>query len=344
MFDRKINIYICVALTLFFLSLFTYLYLPAQAVIWWLIFVLTLVIACRNVTNGLLIMFAELFIGAQGHLFNWHLYGYDISLRIGIFIAVFIGFMVAIVKFKGQKWQQPYIYYLFLGSLLIAIVKGLYFNSSAVTFFDFNNYLFLLILPVVNYIYDRSFLQNVAKLMIAAVHVLALEALLLFYAFAHQLSWLDLGLLYKWVRDLRLYEITHVVENYYRIFSPSQIYSVVVLILLTIMLIYWQRRELVIKNNIYFWLSFFSAFVLLVISFSRSNWLAAIIVLPFMLFVFYYQKLLSWQQSIKVILIIGSSLALAILFIFICSGSWQGNVLQNRIDNLTEEAASSRLA
>lgn len=344
LFDQKIKIYFFLVLSLFLLSFFSYLYLPLQAVIWWIIFIVTLVISWRNISNGLLIIFAELFVGGQGHLFNWHLYGYDISIRIGIFCAVYFAFIYQIKKFRGQKWQQSIWFYLFILCILLGIIKGIINNNISSAFLDFNNYLFILIFPIINYIYDRDFLAKVVKILIASINALTVQSLLLLYAFAHQLSWLDLGLLYKWVRDLRLYEITYVADNYYRIFSPSQIYAVVCLVIMIIIGLLVIKKEIFLKEYYYYIISFVLASTLLLISFSRSNWLSYVVIVPIIVILFFIKQRANWSHIWKALLLVFSTMIISVFFIFSWTGSWQGSIIENRISNLTEEAASSRQA
>lgn len=129
------------------------------------------------------------------------------------------------------------------------LIRG---NSFQNVFFDFNNWLYFLVaFPILfvlhNYNHPAShslgtpplkggdskaiFLQNILSILSAAVLLIGLKTIILFYLFTH--GFVDIGSeIYRWVRDTRIGEITALSGGLYRIFIQSQIYSLLLFCIL----------------------------------------------------------------------------------------------------------------
>ncbi|MFW0837769.1 MAG: O-antigen ligase family protein [Candidatus Komeilibacteria bacterium] len=327
---------------------FWHFYQPSFApYLWWLIIGLTFILSWRKLEYGLYIMWLELIIGSHGHALLWTINGFDLSIRMGIFIVILIlGWWHFWQQRSWQSWQnrQPLIWYVWAIIFLLAVVVGLMKFGWQGSWFDWNGYLYWLLVPIFTLTYSREFILNLWRLLLTGVNWLAIKTFLLLAVFAHQISWLDISLLYRWMRDLRLGEITYVSQNYYRIFMPSQIFAVVVW--LGIVLLWLNKDQLKYKfiDNWYIWLSAFAAVSVLLVSWSRSYWLATIIMTIVLIVYYAYQQksfFLLYKVSARVI----SISILAILLMFFWTGSFNsGQAMAQRVTNLSEPAASTRIA
>jgi len=249
------------------LSLLSFIYRSLSLPLLLLVFVVTLALAIRRLEWGIYILFGELFVGSRGHLVE---HGF-ISLRLVIFVAVFLGWIISEYQksqpkadpplaekinpstllrvdgeqgrtIKNQKDNEkfkifkelPIIYWL----LLIIIVWGgiygyLRGNGLAKVFFDANGYLYLAILPaVVSAIKSRKQIENLLKILAAAIIIIAFKTLILFVWFGFALP--GVATVYHWVIEQGIGEITGLVGSASRIFMQSQFYALVGLFIFSI--------------------------------------------------------------------------------------------------------------
>ena len=208
---------------------------------------LTLILSLKKLRYGLYIVFTELIIGSQGYLFSLNLNhgAILISLRIGLFAAVMLAWVIYVLSHGGfvEYWRQLksfkfFKYYLALAIVIAwGLIWGITRNDFANVFFDFNNWLFFVyLLPLISctrnsaaYGADHQappfhFWSELKPIILAALTWLIIKTFLLLYIFSHQFIW-ALPEVYRWVRDTRVGEITHFADNFYRVFIQSQIYA-----------------------------------------------------------------------------------------------------------------------
>lgn len=293
---------------------------------------IVLIFSLENSENGIYIIFAELFVGSFGYLFFYEF----MSLRIGLFLivmSVFLAKMVskenrhkAIKAFKENKFIK---YYLFLFVFLLwGVLWGIIRNNGLENvFFDSNAYIYFgLIFPVTSTITNFRQIKNIFSIMFAAAIVVSIKTLLLLYVFSHKMQYI-MVFLYKWVRDYRFAEITAMPQGFYRIFSQTHLYVMIVLFFTAIIILRGKGNE--IKDNesplkkgsigekFFFWsmineynLKAFFLFIIflsvIAIDLSRSFWVGGFAATVAMYFVLIFKKL-PWKRLcvFSLLLIIG---------------------------------------
>ncbi len=348
-----------------------------------LILLITLILSLKKLEYGLYILLAELFVGSFGYLFSYQ----GISLREGLFVVVmgvwFFYFILSVAKnlSKTRKISlretlcrfapQGKIYYIFAVVILWGFVWGIIRgNSFGNVFFDFNNWLYwLLILPVFSVINKQEkktrdpsahpstssgFARDrIVNILLASVILISLKTLILFYLFSHNYAEI-MGTLYRWVRDTRIGEITLINGNFYRIFIQSQIYSVFAfLLLLTTKNLQLTSDKGKVKKVISYLLPVI-CLITIILSFSRSYWVglgvALIIYFILILQITNYKLRITllnfFKKFAKVLIIIIISLAIVSLVVILPPKTEGQDLLALFKSRATqaEAASSSRLA
>lgn len=205
---------------------------------------------------ALYLAFLELTLGSFGYLLSIQagglkilsgVEGLNLSLRYAFFVIIMGLWLLDIIKSlptslfqreenrlrlklphfkKGGRGGILFALSVFLIVWILGIIQGyLRGNNLANIIFDANGYLYLLmILPAITYIDTREKLLWFSKTLFLGICVLAFFSLGLFIVFAKSQSTGFLEILYKWVRDFRLGEITPLKNGIYRIFLQSQIF------------------------------------------------------------------------------------------------------------------------
>lgn len=272
---------------------------------------------------GLLLVLGELFIGSMGHLFVLPVGSFNISLRLALWLGVMIPF---IIKFGWQlvkRRQQSQVYLAFknfsfrkqflvlavfvLVSLLNAVLRK---QVPSLIFQDFNAWLYFFLLPPLIIVFSRdsakTFFKHLQTVFLAGVIFLSLKTLLFLFVFTHNLA--IAPEIYTWLRRTLMAEITPTLSSWPRIFIQGQIFSGVALFLAL-----WQINRF--KFN---WGTVFLAAIslsTLLVSFSRSFWVAAIITLIFSLVVAGIS--ISWRQAGKMFLIFCLSMIIGFSLIYL---------------------------
>lgn len=259
-----------------------YLYPSFNPIVFFAIVFLALILSLIKLEYGLYILLAELFIGSKGYLFSLPFGGLDLSLRMGLFLAIMSVWLVKVIfKIREKKKLKESVsffnsnffifyilYFIFLlWGVIFGLIRG---NSSENLFFDFNGWIyFLLIFPFFEAIKDRDQVKNIFQVLIASLLVLGVKTIFLFYIFSHQIN-IAMISLYYWVRRSGIGEITMLNTNFYRIFFQSQIYNLMgFFIFFPVFIKKIFRKEKSFMN--FFGILLLCALVLLV-SFSRSFW------------------------------------------------------------------------
>jgi hypothetical protein len=236
------------------------------------ILLLTLVLSIKKLEYGIYILLAELFIGSKGYLFSLDIGDSAISLRMGLFLVVFVIWFVSNLKdlkilksFKSAKmfyWLSAVVVWGFVWGL----IQG---NNLGNVFLDFNNWIyFLLVFPVFGIAKQNdNFIKNILSVLTASVVWIGIKSLLLIYIFSHELSW-ALPETYKWVRDTLVGEITFTGNGFWRIFIQSQIYSLILFFILLGM----KNIKNIFKYNLILIISLTTV----ILSWSRSFWVGLV--------------------------------------------------------------------
>ncbi len=355
------------------LSFFAWLLPEFNLLAFIIIAVLVFVLSLKNLLWGLYIAIAELIVGSQGYLFAFNYEGISISIRIGIFMAVFFAWLISLAdKHKiSVYWQNLKKFKLFTPFLVLAIIilwallwgylRG---NNFANIFFDFNNWLFFLYLfPLLDVVFifnserpsNHPFWYQLSQVATAALIWLIIKSFLFLYIFSHNFSW-ALPELYRWIRDTRVGEITQFSDNFHRVFLQSHIYTLVGFLMLWPQFIkHLKREKLKAFNKLYFVLPIFALSVIF-LSFSRSLWVGLVSAMGiYFLFLIYY----FYKKQISLKLQAKSLIANFFIFISIClvsiamlfvilnlppakSAEDLGRLIEQRATQV-EEAGSSRI-
>ncbi|EKD75980.1 MAG: hypothetical protein ACD_43C00264G0005 [uncultured bacterium] len=315
----------------------------------WLV---VLIISCYRLHYGIYAVFAELVVGSQGYILAAALSGFTISLRLGLFLILFLAAVfdvlrrrkIELLKSFYWKWFVALVCWIIIG-VGIAIIYG---NSPSNIFYDVNGYLFIgLLFPITQGLREREQLKQLITILFAGVTVLAVQTLFIVFVFSHpNLFQYYLTDIYRWIRDFRIGEITQQSNGFYRVFFQSHLYVVFCLLLAEIHLMKrWQLWSA---------LTAAIAVLLLFLSYSRSFWLATIVILGAL---WGYQWIISVQHRKHVWLAILSTglgfilaygLILAVVNIPIGgagSGVSASSLLTDRTDNpLNDVGGGSRLA
>ncbi len=283
-----------------------------------LIFIASLIASYRKLEWGLLLILIELIIGSHGHMFSLSIFGFSLSLRMVLWSSVMINYLIKVFKEK-IKIQVPFFkYYLILAFFVVlALINALILNNNLTYLYsDFNSWLYFLLIFPISYVYLKTndeVLIRLKSVFFLAVFYLAIKTLLIVFFFSHDFS--ILPDMYRWLRDTRVAEITSLVNAWPRVFLQSQIYSAIAFFLLVF------KRNFASSKNIFelFLSSLFLSTI--IISFSRTFWLAFALVLIFsILFTFIktknWQKIKLWSSKFIIIILLSFS------FIYIANNIW----------------------
>ncbi len=194
---------------------------------------------------GLLLVLGELFVGSFGYLFYLSLDGQKLSLRLVIFAALMLAFAL---KFAWQLIrsgrQSAYLiclrrlpaakYWLFIAFfLVVALSQGYLKGQTAYLFPDFNAWLYLLLVLPAACVYSsrgQTEKKRLTSLFLAASVIISLETLALLFIFTRDL--LISPLVYDWLRDNLIGEMTNTASGWPRIFLQAQVFPLLAFIIL----------------------------------------------------------------------------------------------------------------
>jgi len=319
---------------------------------------LALILTLYRLDYGVLLLLVELFIGSKGYLFYFESQGVQVSLRIILWLIVMtvwaVSFMARWLKTKKFPWSKVKKFSFFwvfgtLGFLVIfgllnGILRGHDFSNL---FFDFNGWLyFALLFPL----YDvfiasqnrRDNWKRLEQIFVLAVFWLSIKTLLLLYFFTHNIPSI-LPDLYRWVRLSGVGEITSAPGGFFRIFFQSHIF-----LLLAAPFLFWKLKT---KQSWSLWALLILSGAGIIISMSRSFWLALLVSLGLMLLIIWQRRGIksALTNAVKYIIVLALSLVLVLVVAkFPCpaaSGGFSLSLFADRA-NLTqsESAISSRWA
>ncbi len=275
-----------------------------------LVSIIFLIVSLFDLRYGILIVLAELILGSKGgYLFSLEINDNLLSIRITFWIIIlsvwFVKFFLPSLA-KGtvkqyliinKVWFKYFIVLMFF--ILWGLLNGfLNHNSFSNIFFDFNAYLyFLLILPLFSVLLNKDtnkikqIFSEIIQVFSVSVFWLSIKTLILLFLFSHRLDFIN-SYLYSWIRSSGVGEITQIQGGFYRIFFQSHIFVLAALIAFFVFSISFVvknklRFNSAIKNKQFIYL-----FILLtllsmtsLVSMSRSNWLGFVIAI-FLVFIY----------------------------------------------------------
>ena len=170
-----------VFLGIYLLSFLGYVFPVLNNIIFWLIFFITLALSLKKIEYGTFILLTELFIGVKGYLFSFNIGGFVLSLRIALFVLVFL-----IWFFKKREGKFSFIGTNFFKSFAVltifilfgittALING---NSIRNIFFDVNGYFyFALAFLIFDTLTDIDKIKKIFKIFIAASFAITIFSL-----------------------------------------------------------------------------------------------------------------------------------------------------------------------
>lgn len=297
---------------------------------------------------GAYLLLAEIFLNSMGYIFYLENGGLKISLRIAfwlIFMAIFLSkFIFSFIKDRPSviSFFKNFIFgknFLYLSVFLIfSFILGLVNNGFSDAFFDFNSWLFLILILPFSYLIHFSkqdekdkFWKNIFLIFISVGFYMIFKSLFFLFSFSHDLRPI-ISDLYSWSRAYSLGEITNMNNGFYRIFFQNQIFSFLIFYFGFIFLIKENKK---IKFN--FLLISVLSLSVIVLSFSRSFWFGFLSVFLVLLFFIWHKY--GFKKFLKTFFLGALSLSLSLILIFIVvKFPWPTAKSSFNIDSFSERA------
>jgi len=266
----------------------------------------TLIIGLWRLKYAFWMITAELITGSFGYMFFLDVGAFRFSVRLGMFLAILLAFIInSVIKrefviYKKSLWWPLVVLVLVL---ILGVVNGIS-NGNLVknVFFDVNAYLFIALIMVAFAVFNSfSRINQWLQVVFSAVAVMALKTFFLLFYFSHQANVELFRMMYIWVRDTRVGEISQVMGNYYRIFFQGHFWSLLVFIMIFILLS-MTKKEVWDKKNYYMsWIVGLLSSTTLIISFSRSLWLALTVTMAGIFIYLLAKEKFTWKKVGKII-------------------------------------------
>ncbi|MDD5039841.1 MAG: O-antigen ligase family protein [Patescibacteria group bacterium] len=243
---------------------------------------------------------------------------------------------------------------IFLCFLSFGFINGILSNHGIQSvFLDINGYLLWGILgAAVTVINSKERIRRCLQLLFASVLAIGIKTIFLLFYFSHQSDQSLFRFVYTWVRDTRVGEIAPVIQNYYRIFFQGHMWQLLLIFLVILLLGIIGKRHLEKNAKKVLWATAIVASMTLLISFSRSIWLAFAVAAPLLLLYLHYKESISYRHLGKICLymigigVINLLLITAIVNIRLPGGDSSGisaaSLIQQRISTTDEAALKSR--
>ncbi|MFZ5365566.1 MAG: O-antigen ligase family protein [Patescibacteria group bacterium] len=356
LFDKTYFTAILLFILVEILSFFAFYFQLFNTITFITILVLTAIISWIKYEFGLFILLSELIVGSKGYLFSIPITDEKaLSIRLGIFLVIFFLGIFKIIKDLRSKnsrfafWHSKLRNYYVL--LAIALVWGVIWAiirkiSLTDIFFDTNAYLYFALTPILyQLIIKREQIYGLLKVFLAAITYICVKSMFLLFIFSHLVSYTRP--VYQWVRDSGWGEVTLLAGNFFRVFSQSQIYALIGFFVI-FSLIFLIKREEKNRNLLGLFILLALTCSTLILSLSRSFWLAGAAVYLIALLILLFKFRYSVKQTIKIAAI---SIGIAAISIGLIAGlvkfPWpRANVellaLSSRFQITGEAAVSSR--
>ncbi|MDP2683862.1 MAG: O-antigen ligase family protein [bacterium] len=358
-FTNKFKLVFLLVIIVELLSFWANYYELINYISFFLITGVTLILSIKKISWGFWIVCTELIIGSFGQLFAINVENFNISIRLAIFLSLMIAYIYHVYKtkqipfIKSKLWKYFIFLFIFLIiGLLLGLSNG---NIAKDVFYDFNGFLYFgLIFVAFTVVKDWSQINSFLQILYASVLAMTFKTLFLVFYFSHVFDEALISLVYKWIRNTRVGEISQILDNYYRIFFQSHIWAVIAFVIVLTYLIYIKKSEIDKKNYIWSWIILVASSLNIIISFSRSFWLALFITLLLMMLFFYFKekfrfkKLLNISAILLFVVIFDLILITGIVNIKLPLSSGSGDsvsvatLIKNRVSDSGEAAVTSR--
>lgn len=310
-----------------------------------IISLLALILAINDLRLAIALLLLELIIGSKGYLFSLDFDGWQISIRMALWLIIMSAWLAkfSLDQLIRQKLRQQltevstYYFFGLLAACLVSVLIGLANNNPSNIFFDANSWLFLsLALPLATSFSTAKDLQILFRVFVLGVSALALATLCLAYVFSHNLGTWPLWI-YSWLRSTGLAEITWTPHGFWRIFLQSHLYLVPAWFALQLASL---QKTKTIKAVLALNLAGGLIISALFFSLSRSLILGSVLTSLVILLVVILNKdkvgrLLSFS-------FISLAIASLVIWLMVASGSASWAALLDRANITNEAAASSR--
>lgn len=225
----------------------------------------------RSFFLGTLFVLVELVAGSLGHLFV--LPG-TVPIRMMFFVIAVAATAIRLARLPKERLaffrllRRPEI--LYLGAVVVyGVVRGLRMHPTSLVVGDANAYGFFLLLPTFFLGFpDAEKKHRAVAIVLGATSATAVLTLLLLFLFTHATPEPLLRMIYTWVRDFGLGEITRAPGGFYRVFFQAHIWNFIVYLWSAALLAYTPKR-------LWLWLPASLSAAVVFISFSRTFWLSA---------------------------------------------------------------------
>lgn len=260
-------------------SLIGHIFPVVEDMLYFIIVIATLGLSIWRLEYGWWIALSELVIGSFGYLFSFEFGIAHISVRLGIFLVVCIAWLIRAIRKKRLIISHAWFFMpllAWIGIIGVGILIGvLRQNGLSSVFFDANGYLYLGLFPVaVATINSWKRIHQTITVVIAGVVAVSVKTLATLFYFAHVTDTHFIRIIYTWIRDTRVGEISPVVSGYYRIFFQGHIWVVAVSIGVIVVLLIHQRKNFTRSAYLRLWALMTVSGAVIIVSFSRSLWLA----------------------------------------------------------------------
>lgn len=293
-------------------SFFGYIFHDLDHLLFIAVVLLTLGLSLKNIRYGVYIAFLELLIGSKGYLLHLHFMGNEaVSIRIAIWVVILAvwlkNFLFSVLDkdesrrsifLKAEVLKKGYFNLFLILFALIAwgVINGFWRNNFDDAFLDANGWLyFALILPLFETIFNKNLyakgesnpLWPFWKIFAVGASWLAIKTYFILFLFSHTIIAtspmhdLLVHQMYYWIRNTGIGEITNMPSGFVRVFFQSHIFLLPGFYTLLMAIgLFWgemvKNKKLLIFSVL--GLSIISS--LIIVSFSRSFWVAAAAVFP----------------------------------------------------------------
>ncbi len=323
------------------------------------VIVLTFIVSMKKLHYGILILFTELIIGSKGYLFALEISSFSLSIRLALFLVIFIAYLIWIVRdksiaFFSWKFWKPYTAIIILIGLGVGIGL-LRDNALSHIFLDTNGYLFFGIVgPMTQAMKNRQQVQQLIGIFILSSILLTIKTIVLLFLFSQiQILPYTLPEIYRWVRDTGVGEITRFPNGLSRIFFQSHVYNVILYLFCVVLFVYENRERSIVRSRSNYLLlaGIVLSGLIIFLSYSRSFWVATAGALCILAVWFLWRERIRFKRFILLACIImcafafDYALALGIVNIPLPGhiGIDASSLLTERTKDITEEpAAASR--
>jgi len=301
----------------------------------------------RKIEYGVYLLLGELIVGGLGYLLFFPLPVGAISLRLGLFLTVFFVWLIKWLKSCKFDWLRDlWLIPLVLTFVIfaIAIIEGLANGYTPNNIFsDFNGYLYFALIGL--FAISNLELKKILQLLFAGSLVLGLKTIIILFVFSHGWATVGQSFIYHWIRDTGVGEITLINYPLFRVFFQSHFYNLLALIFGDFILLLDKNKNHAPYSRLGLWLLIWLNFFVIVISQSRSFWVAGLTALAiFLPLAMIYFKV--GRQKVIFLLILIPIFAVSANFAGqLVLGNWQVNFFTGRISGIAGSiGVSSRLA